>query len=655
MGSSKVVTLVILMASLVGCGGGGGGSASLEEDSTVRETSTENTNVEVSDSNNTVLIENSTTKNTYAVSGSVSGLSGTLVLQNISDDNLTISANGTYSFSAEFEEGADYNVSVQTQPSTQTCVVSNASGTFGNTAVPDVSVTCTTNTYAVGGSVSGLSGTIVLQNNSGDDLTISADVTISFSTEVAHGENYSVSVLTQPDNQYCRVSNGSGIVNGLIITDVAINCFQWALPTNLSDNISPDTQDGFNPQVAMDNSGNTIIVWFQSDGVYNQIYMSEYRNGSWTSPADLSDNISPDNQAVTQAKVAMDDNGNAVIVWRQQDGTHEQIFMSEYRNGSWTHPTGLSDNISPDGQDVLNPQLTMDNNGNTIIVWQQSDVNNEQIFMSEYRNGSWSHPTGLSDNISLAGQEVFNPQVAMDNNGNATIVWYQSDGSNNQIFLSEYRNSSWSHPASLSDNISPANEHAYDPQLAMDDNGNAVIVWYQSDDIYRQIFKSEYRNDSWTHPTSLNDYISPSAQYADSPQVAMDDNGNAVIVWRQWDGNSWQISKSEYRESNWTHPADPEDNISPDTMWAYAPQVSMSNNGNTVIVWRQLDASNEQIFMSEFRNDAWHHPTGLSDNISTDGEDAFVPQVAMDNNGKAVIVWYQSDGANDQIFMSEFK
>jgi hypothetical protein len=192
----------------------------------------------------------------------------------------------------------------------------------------------------------------------------------------------------------------------------------------------------------------------------------------------------------------MDDNGNAIIVWDQSDGSNSQVFMSEYRNGSWSHPTGLSDNISPDGQDTWSPQVAMDNNGNAIIVWRQFDGSNDQIFMSEYRNGSWSHPATLSDNISPDGQKVFSQQVAMDDNGNAVIVWDQSDGSNEQIFMSEYRNGSWSHPATLSDNISPDGRTTDRPQVVMDNNGNIVIVWQQyvyiSSSI-QHIFMSEFR------------------------------------------------------------------------------------------------------------------------------------------------------------------
>jgi hypothetical protein len=60
--------------------------------------------------------------------------------------------------------------------------------------------------------------------------------------------------------------------------------------------------------------------------------------------------------------------------------------------------------------------------------------------MSQYRNGVWKHPEDSSDFISYNNsQNANNPQVAMDNNGNAIIVWQQHDGSNPQIFMSECR------------------------------------------------------------------------------------------------------------------------------------------------------------------------------------------------------------------------
>ncbi len=78
--------------------------------------------------------------------------------------------------------------------------------------------------YTVGGTVSGLSGTVVLQDNGGDDLTINSDGSFTFATAVAEGATYNVTVLTQPATQTCTVTNGSGTISGANVTNVSVNC-----------------------------------------------------------------------------------------------------------------------------------------------------------------------------------------------------------------------------------------------------------------------------------------------------------------------------------------------------------------------------------------------------------------------------------------------
>jgi uncharacterized protein YheU (UPF0270 family) len=311
----------------------------------------------------------------------------------------------------------------------------------------------------------------------------------------------------------------------------------------------------------MNDNGNAFIFWTQD---YGNMFKSGYGNGVWINPASLADYISPrsywGSTAVLEIQylvfgnlllpqVAKDNNGNIIIVRiipPDVYGSPAKIFKNEYRNGAWTTPTDISEHIGIES--ILGSlRVAIDNNGNYIIAWTQSDGSNNQVFKSEYRNGTWTDPASLADNISPDGQDAEFSQVAMDNNGNAIIVWSQLDGTNSQIFKSEYRNGAWINPASLSDNISPNGQDASAPQVAMDNNGNAIIVWSQSDGTNSQIFKSEYRNGIWYIPASLADNISPDGQDADNPQVTMDNSGNAIIVWSQFDGTNKQIFKSEYR------------------------------------------------------------------------------------------------------------
>ena len=83
-----------------------------------------------------------------------------------------------------------------------------------------------TATYTIGGTVSGLtSGSLVLKNNDGNALTVSANSTaFTFTTALANSATYAVTVGTQPSGLTCSVTNGSGTVAGTNVTNVVVAC-----------------------------------------------------------------------------------------------------------------------------------------------------------------------------------------------------------------------------------------------------------------------------------------------------------------------------------------------------------------------------------------------------------------------------------------------
>jgi len=225
----------------------------------------------------------------YSIGGSVSGLSGTgLVLQNNAGDDLSIAANGSFTFDTALDGGSAYSVTVLTQPGgpDQTCSVTNGSGTLAGANITDVSVSCTTDTYTIGGNVSGLSGTgLVLQNNAGDDLPIAADGNFTFATALDDGSAYSVTVLTQPSDpeQTCSVSSGSGTLAGTNVTTVAVNCTTDTF--TIGGNVSGLTGSGL---VLQNNAGDNLPI--AADGSFTFVTAlddgSDYSVTVLTQPSD---------------------------------------------------------------------------------------------------------------------------------------------------------------------------------------------------------------------------------------------------------------------------------------------------------------------------------------------------------------------------------
>ena len=198
-----------------------------------------------------------TTTSSFKVGGTVVGLSGTVVLQNNSGDDLSVSLDGAFQFSKAILGELPYSITVLTQPTGQTCVVNSGTGTVAAN-VTSVTVVCTTNTYTIGGSISGLTTSgLVLWDNGGDALTVSSGATtFTFATPVAYGGNYAVTVHTQPTGLTCIASSGSGsVASAAAVTSVSIAC--TANTYTIGGSISGLTTSGL---VLWDNGGDALTV-----------------------------------------------------------------------------------------------------------------------------------------------------------------------------------------------------------------------------------------------------------------------------------------------------------------------------------------------------------------------------------------------------------
>jgi hypothetical protein len=184
----------------------------------------------------------------YAVGGTISGLTASgLVLAN-GTDTLTVAASATgFTMPAAVAYGSTYAITVQAQPTGLTCTVSNATGTMPASAVTNVSVTCATAIYTVGGTISGLTASgLVLANGTDTTPALGAGATaFSMPTGVASGATYDVTVKTQPSGEICTVANGTGTVATSDVTNIAITCsaqvsfttpgsYTWAVPSGVT-------------------------------------------------------------------------------------------------------------------------------------------------------------------------------------------------------------------------------------------------------------------------------------------------------------------------------------------------------------------------------------------------------------------------------------
>ena len=180
--------------------------------------------------------------NTYVLSVTVSGLTGSgLVLITSDDQHLSVSGNGTVAFPNPVGL-ASTTVAIASQPSnpSATCQVESQGQPNANSVIP-ITVSCSTNIYTVGVTVTGLAGSGLVLGNvpqsleilppPASTLPVGANGSFTFATLLATGAGYEVTVSVQPTNpaQTCVVQDGQGwIVNANVTLTVTCSVPRFA-------------------------------------------------------------------------------------------------------------------------------------------------------------------------------------------------------------------------------------------------------------------------------------------------------------------------------------------------------------------------------------------------------------------------------------------
>lgn len=136
--------------------------------------------------------------------------------------------------------------------------------------------------YTIGGSVTGLSGSgLVLRDNGGDNVKVTANGMFTFATRLTSGTAYAASVATQPTSpiQTCRISNGSGTVSTGSITSISVTCKTPVLTIVAGSFTGPGSVDGtgaearFNDAtgIATDTAGNIYVVDYAENNTIRKI------------------------------------------------------------------------------------------------------------------------------------------------------------------------------------------------------------------------------------------------------------------------------------------------------------------------------------------------------------------------------------------------
>lgn len=297
-------------------------------------------------------------------------------------------------------------------------------------------------------------------------------------------------------------------------------------------------------------------------------------------PTYLNNTESPSGAVVgnipVDADVVMSENGSAVATWTRLVDGEQRVQAAYFRTGA---SAGWSDiaTISPAGKDVAEPHVAINDKGEAVAAWLQEDLGgNDQLTTSRHSGfGAWSNATSTGVDGSLSAKDL---DVALDGNGQLfAAATYSNNADINRVRVVRVPKSGGSTAVTLSDNTAG---HA---DIAVNSSGQAVLAYNnpQPGDDFVDTRRFTPANGTWSSPKS----VAIAGVYLNDPKVAIGDNGSATVVYVMQDIDAdfrvtWNRLNADGTQSS---PAF----ISPDGTTSVNPSIAQNDAGAAVMAWSQ--------------------------------------------------------------------
>ena len=235
---------------------------------------------------------------------------------------------------------------------------------------------------------------------------------------------------------------------------------------------------------------------------------------------------------------------------------------------------------------------------------------------------TWLPPT----DIAGPTESIAFPEIAVNAGGDAVAIWpRKTSGVTVLEALERPAGGNWSVsgvPSEPGEEILPLQTPV---DIGLDDAGNAVAIWGVSEQVIRAAVRPA--GGEWSEPEDLF------TTGGRAPQLAMNGAGDAVAVWTGHNGTRF-VTWGAVRQAGGDWSTNEE--LADDGEEQHQPQVAIDAEGNAIAVW-QLDDPGENEIRAVVRpaGGNWSGP----DPLSTPGENAQSPRIAMNAEGDAVAAW----------------
>ncbi len=296
-------------------------------------------------------------------------------------------------------------------------------------------------------------------------------------------------------------------------------------------NDSTTTGDQRNPAVAVAGTGSSVIVWEGPDANGTGIFGQRYAADGSAAGSEFAINTTTANIQNTPA-VAMDDDGDFVVVWTSfdQDGERGGIYAQRFDAAGVAQGSEFRVNTTTAGGQ-LNPAVAMDSDGDFVIAWTSSgqDGSGYGVYAQRYNAAGAAQGSEFLVPQTTAGSQT-NASVALDEDGDFLIAWDTAgqDSSANAIYARRFNADGTPRTPEFQVNTTE-NGDERDPSVALRPNGEAFIAWQGNparNGVFAQRISPGNRNFGGEQVV-----IASGATSTDRVAAALGDDGAAVVVW----------------------------------------------------------------------------------------------------------------------------
>jgi hypothetical protein len=404
-------------------------------------------------------------------------------------------------------------------------------------------------------------------------------------------------------------------------------------------------------QVATNARGDTIVVWHvNGDDTHTASIRARVRPaGGDFGPIELVRRAEPASAGLSDPKVAIDGQGNAVIVWSNHDanGGLDSHIEESFRSADGTYDFGLITPVSCDDAPKNtkcefgdNPQVAMNAAGAAVIAYDGAIAPNSDPFphalnLAEIAvspgGGGFSFPEAVNivRSQTIGARDT---RAAIDASGNVLVVWHSFPDTGPQQILA--RTLALEPPkviTSYSSGQSPA-------QLAMDGAGNAIVVWSGPSGVFE---RSRSAAGVWERTKTLatggmgESTVAIDANATDAQGNAV--AGNAVVAWV---GGNPFVGAARIRAAGGKFGRAKVFSDGADFSTRHV-QAAIAGD-NVVVSWTILGIPPLGPAVVQAVTGSTTGSFKRLQNLSPDGQTSEFPDAAIDPAGNATVVWQNS-------------